>query len=338
VSGLGRTLPVSSNGQQGQQGQQLGSYTIPDIIQTDASINPGNSGGVLVDDQGRVVGVTTAIERSGTGIGFAVPSAIMQKVVPALINTGHYEHAWLGISGTTLNPDLSSAMSLPAQQRGALVVEVLPNSPAAKAGVQGSTRQVTINGEQVQVDGDVIVAVGDQPVKNFDDVVTYLANSTQVGQTITLTVLRNGQQITLNVTLEARPSAAQQPSSNAAAPTPGGTYLGIAGQTITAELAQAMKLPANQTGVLIQQVQTGSPADAAGLRASSQPATINGQQVLVGGDVITAFNSQPVNTVQDLQGFIQNAKPGDQVTLTLLRSGQQMTVTVTLAARPTSTP
>jgi len=340
VSGLGRTLPVSSNnGQQSQQGMQLGSYTIPNIIQTDASINPGNSGGVLVDDQGRVVGVTTAIERSGTGIGFAVPSAIVQKVVPALISTGHYDHPWIGISGTTLNPDLNSAMSLPAQQRGALVVQVLTNSPAAKAGVQGSSRQVTINGEQVEVGGDVIVAVNGQPVNNFDDVVTYLANNTQVGQAITLTVLRNGQQMTLNVTLEARPAAtAQQPSANAATPTPGGAYLGILGQTLTSDLAQAMKLPANQAGVLIQQVQSGSPASAAGLRGSSQMVTISGQQVSIGGDVITAFNNQPVNTVQDLQGLIQNAKPGHQATLTVLRNGQSMTVTVTLAARPTSTP
>jgi 2-alkenal reductase len=92
------------------------------------------------------------------------------------------------------------------------VVDVLPGSPAATAGLMGSTRPVTINGEQVQVGGDVIVAVNGQPVKTFDDVVTYLANNSQVGQTITLTVMRLGQQMTLNVTLEARPSS-NQPST-----------------------------------------------------------------------------------------------------------------------------
>jgi 2-alkenal reductase len=206
ISGLGRTLPAGSADQQGA------TYTIPGIIQTDAPINPGNSGGVLVDDQGRLIGVTAAIEQSSSGIGFVIPSATVQKVIPALINTGHYEHTWLGVSATTLNPDLNSAMNLPAQQRGALVVDVLPGSPAATAGLMGSTRPVTINGEQVQVGGDVIVAVNGQPVKTFDDVVTYLANNSQVGQTITLTVMRLGQQMTLNVTLEARPSS-NQPST-----------------------------------------------------------------------------------------------------------------------------
>jgi len=203
VSGLGRSLPVQATDQQGA------SYIIPDIIQTDAPINAGNSGGVVVDDQGRVIGVTTAIQQSSSGIGFAVPSAMVQKVVPALINTGHYDHTWLGVSATTLNPDLNSAMKMSAQQRGALVVDVMPGSPADKAGLQGSTRQVIINGQQVQVGGDVIVAIDGKPVKTFDDVVTYLADSTQVGQTITLTVLRNGKQVTLNVTLDARPSTSQ---------------------------------------------------------------------------------------------------------------------------------
>lgn len=98
-----------------------------------------------------------------------------------------------------------------------------------------------------------------------------------------------------------------------------------------------MKLPTSQKGVLVQQVQTGSPAETAGLRGSSQTATINGQQVSIGGDVITAVNNQAVNSVQDLQGIIQNAKVGDQVTLTVLRGGQQTTVNVTLAARPSNT-
>jgi serine protease Do len=207
VSALGRLLPASSENAQGP------SYTIPDIIQTDAPINPGNSGGVLVDDQGRVIGVTAAIEstvQANAGIGFAIPSAIVQKVVPVLIKTGHYEHSWLGISGTSLAPDLSKAMGLKADQRGVLVVEVTPGSPADKAGLRGSDRQVTIEGQQVHVGGDVIVAMDGQPVKDFDDLITYLTRSTEVGQSITLTVLRQSKEETVNVTLAARPTQEAQ--------------------------------------------------------------------------------------------------------------------------------
>jgi len=194
VSALGRTLPTESGTAQGQY------YSIPDIIQTDAPINPGNSGGVLVDDTGRVIGVTAALEsavQSSAGIGFVIPSQIVQKVVPALIETGHYDQPWLGISGTSLVPDLATAMGLAADQRGALVVDV---TPADKAGLRGSDRQVEIEGQQVRVGGDVIVAVDGQPVKEFGDLITYLARSTEVGQTIELTVLRGGQEEKLSLT------------------------------------------------------------------------------------------------------------------------------------------
>ena len=197
ISGLGRILPSTN--------QQGTTYAIPDIVQTDAAINPGNSGGVLVDDQGRVVGVTAATERSSTGTGFAIPSAIVQQVVPALIHTGHYDWAWLGVSTATLNPDLTGAMSLPAGQRGALVMDVTPGSPAARAGLRGSNQQATINGQQVPVGGDVILAIDGQPVMTSSDVVAYLANHATVGQTITMTVLRDGKQLTLKVKLAARP-------------------------------------------------------------------------------------------------------------------------------------
>jgi len=160
-------------------------YTIPDIIQTDAPINPGNSGGVLVNDQGQVVGVTAAIEspvRASAGIGFAIPSNIVQKVVPELIQSGKYEHPWLGLSGTSLNPDLATAMNLKEDQRGALVIEVTPGSPADKAGLRGSDRQVEIEGESVPVGGDVVTAINGEPVHTFDDLVAYLAGSTQINQ------------------------------------------------------------------------------------------------------------------------------------------------------------
>lgn len=332
VSALGRLLPVESGGTQGP------SYTIPDVIQTDAPINPGNSGGVLVDDQGRVIGVTSAIispVRASAGIGFAIPSAIVQKVVPALIKTGHYEHPWLGISGISLTPELAKAMDLKANQRGALVVEVVPGSPADKAGLRGSDRQVTLEGEQVPVGGDVIVAINGQPVNGFGDLVTYLARSTEVGQTVTLTVLRHGKEETVKVTLVARPKSEAQ-RGQAESGVAGGAWLGILGVTVTPEIAQAMSLPPTQRGVLVERVERGSPADQAGLQGSYKPVTINGKRLLVGGDIVIAMDNQPVSRLEDLQAFLQQAQPGQESVLTLLRNGEQLQVTLTLGERPSS--
>ena len=203
VSALGRLLPTNEN-------VAGPTYSISDIIQTDAAINPGNSGGVLLDDTGKVIGVTSSIATtSGTsaGVGFAIPSAIVQQVVPALIKTGHYDHPYFGISVVSLNPDLAGAMNLPSSQRGALVGTVTAGSPADKAGLQASQTQVTINGQQGFVGGDVIVGYNSQVVKSADDLITFLARSGSVGQTVSLTVLRGGQQIQVQVTLRVRPSS-----------------------------------------------------------------------------------------------------------------------------------
>ncbi len=201
ISGLGRLLPANENA--------VGpSYSIPDIIQTDASINPGNSGGILLDDTGKVIGVTSSIaSTSGTsaGVGFAIPAAIVKQVIPALISTGHYDHPYLGISTVSLNPDLAGAMGLPSNQRGALVVTVTAGAPAAKAGLQESKKSVTINGQDVFVGGDVIIAYNSQVVKSADDLIAFLARSGAVGQTVTFTVLREGKQTQVPVTLGLRP-------------------------------------------------------------------------------------------------------------------------------------
>ncbi|MDO8687652.1 MAG: PDZ domain-containing protein, partial [Dehalococcoidales bacterium] len=185
-------------------------YSIPDIIQTDAAINPGNSGGVLLDATGKVIGVTSSIATtSGTsaGVGFAIPSAIVQQVVPALIKTGRYDHPYLGIGIVSLNPDIASTMNLPTNQRGVLVETVTAGSPADKAGLKASKTPVTINGQQAMVGGDVIVAYNDQVVKSSDDLITFMARSGSVGQAITLAVLRDGKQIQVQATLGLRPSS-----------------------------------------------------------------------------------------------------------------------------------
>jgi serine protease Do len=333
VSALARSLPAESESIEGP------SYTIPDIIQTDAPINPGNSGGVLVDDEGQVIGVTAAIAspvRASAGVGFAIPTAIVQKVVPVLIEKGRYAHPWLGISGTSLDPDLAQAMKLKADQHGALVVDVTPDGPADKAGLRGGDQSITVDGEERRVGGDVIVAMNGQPIENFDDLVTYLVHSTEVGEKVTLTVLRDGREQQMEVTLGERPSSVQEARPTTAETAAEGAWLGITGMTLSPEVAQAMSLSQDQQGVLVEEVVNGSPADKAGLRGSYKPVTIEGQRLLVGGDVIVAWDDQPVAQMEELRALTGEANAGQEVTLTVLREGEQTQVPVTLEARPTS--
>lgn len=336
VSAVGRSIPTNLDNTQGP------TYTIPDIIQIDAPINPGNSGGVLMNDQGQVIGVTSAIispAGSSAGIGFAIPSEIAQQVVPVLIKSGHYDHPWLGISGTSLNLDLADAAKLKTDQRGALVVEVVPGSPADKAGLRGSDRQTEIDGQEIRVGGDVITAIDDQPVQSFDNLIAYLLTQTKVNQQVSLTILREGKEQTVKVTLVARPKpeTEHQQVENTVT-TSKEAWLGLRGATMNPVLAQAMNLPGNQSGILVGQVEVDSPADQAGLRGSYKPVTINGQQVLVGGDVIIAVDGQPIAQIEDLQTFLNQARPAQQATFTILRDGKQMQISITLGELPTATP
>lgn len=320
ISAVGRSLPADENATQ--------SYTIPDVIQTDAPINPGNSGGVLLDVAGKVLGVTSAIEspvRANAGIGFAIPSGIVKNVVPALIKDGKYVHSWLGISGTTLVPDLAKAMKLNEGQRGVLVGEVMPNSPAEKAGLKGSDQQVVIDGNTVNVGGDVITAIDNQPVKEMDDLIAYLARSTKVDQKVSLTLLRNGKQESVDVTLAARPSAEERAASNG---TTNGIKLGILGITMNDAIAKEMNLPNGQTGVLVVQVESGSLAEKVGLRGGTKSVTLDGQQVTLGGDVITALNGQAVAGIDELKASLAQLSADHPLTLTILRDGTQMEITL----------
>jgi len=204
VSALGRSIPASTTG--------LAGFTIPDVIQTDAAINPGNSGGPLLNAAAEVVGVNSAIEspvRAWAGVGFAIPSAIVAQVVPVLIEGQDVQHPWLGISGTTLNPQINEKMGLPADQRGVLVVEVTKDSPADKANLQGSTKDVTIDGLPMKVGGDVIISINGAPVRQFDDLLLYLTYNAKVGDKVTLTLLRDGKNEDVTVELMDRPSASQ---------------------------------------------------------------------------------------------------------------------------------
>ncbi|MGB9521664.1 MAG: PDZ domain-containing protein, partial [Anaerolineales bacterium] len=326
VSALGRTIPAGDTSSQGPV------YSIPDIIQTDAPINPGNSGGVLLNDQGQLIGVTAAIESTvgaNAGIGFAIPSAIVQRVVPALIKSGSYQHPFLGISGTTLSLDMAKAMNLPDNTHGALVVEVVPNGPADKAGIRGSDRQVTIDGQNVRVGGDVIIKIDDTPVHTMDDIIAYLSDHTDVGQTVKLTVLRDGKEKALSVKLEARPANNQTSQNQGQASL--GVWMGISAVPLNAELDKALNLPENTRGLLIQQVESGSPADEAGLRGGYKPISINGEQILLGGDILTKVDGQEVNTLAQLQRILADKNAGDQINITIIRDGQEQELSLTLA-------
>jgi serine protease Do len=206
VSAIGRSIQASAGNS--QNGQSTGpSFSIPDVIQTDAAINPGNSGGVLVDMNGDLVGVPSQIESPGggnSGIGFAIPSAIVKQVAPQLIDSGKAQHSYLGISGTTITPDVVSTLNLKAEQQGVLVVTVVNGGPAAKAGMMPAT--VDANGNPTAA-GDIITGIQGEPITRFEDLVSYLYSNTQPGQTVTLDVLRGGQTIQLKVTLGVQPTS-----------------------------------------------------------------------------------------------------------------------------------
>src|SRR4030066_1876770 len=185
ISALGRTIPA------------LTIFSIPQAIQTDAAINPGNSGGPLLNLNGEVIGVNAQIETSGTsdsnlGVGFAIPVSIIQRVVPALIDTGKYDWPWLGVSGYTIYPALVRAMNLPVEQ-GAYVSTLTEGGPALAAGLIGTSETITQDGRSVEIGGDVITAIDGQAVKTFDDMLVYLSLQTFPGQEVTLTILRHGE-------------------------------------------------------------------------------------------------------------------------------------------------
>ncbi len=202
VSALGRSFPVGAFG--------TSRYSLPDVIQTDAAINPGNSGGPLLDLNGNVVGVNFAIEStagSNSGVGFTIPASIVKRVVPELIKDGKFEYAYLGLQGNTITPQLADALELEDNKLGVYVSGVVPGGPAEAGGIQGGDTTVTNDaGLEFQKGGDIVVAIDDQPVRRFEDLVSYLVTRAAPGQTVVLTVTRDGAEQTFDVTLAERPS------------------------------------------------------------------------------------------------------------------------------------
>ena len=206
VSGLGRLLP-SSDGSNSPFSQFAMNFNIPDIIQTDAAINPGNSGGPLLNLKGEVIGINSAIYSNtgvNAGIGFAVPSNTVKKVVQSIISSGKYLHPYLGVVGMDITPQLAKIFGL-NESKGFLITDITPGSPAAKSGkLQKGTITYNQRGEIIDADGDIIVAIDDKEVRKIDDILTYLEREKEVGDTVTLKILRNDKVEDVKILLDPR--------------------------------------------------------------------------------------------------------------------------------------
>jgi len=210
--GLERTLTTGVVSALGRVIESPDQRFIGEIIQTDAAINPGNSGGPLLDLSGRVIGVNTAIfspSQASAGIGFAVPVSSVRRVVPELIAHGYYTHPWLGVRLLDVTPEWvdvlrQAGMDVPVTE-GALLIEAVAGAPADQAGLRGGQRQVRVGNSILPVGGDIIIALDGEPIASTRDLTLYLDTRTQIGQTIRVTFIRDGQEFTLPATLTERP-------------------------------------------------------------------------------------------------------------------------------------
>ena len=196
VSQLGRLLPSGSG------------YSIPDVIQTDAAINPGNSGGPLLNMRGEVVGINTAIQSTTgefTGVGFAIPSQTIAKIVPTLTEYGEYKHPWIGISGRDIDPDLAKVLGL-KDAVGFLIVTVVENSPASKAGLIGSEKTIEFEGMNYPMGGDIILSVDEIEVRKISDILIHLQRVKSVGDEMVLEILRDNRTTNITIILQERPN------------------------------------------------------------------------------------------------------------------------------------
>ena len=206
--GLSNSMTVGIVSQLERELSAPGSYIIVDVIQTDAAINKGNSGGPMLNLDGEVVGMNTAIltmTGEWQGIGFAIPSDTIRREVPELIQTGSYTHPLLGVQGTDLTPEIAQQMGLSNSTRGALIVAVTSGGPSVGI-LRGGTRTVTISGREVKIGGDVIIEVEGQRVLAFYDVVLYIERNLHPNDQVTFKILRGTETLTVDITLGTRPS------------------------------------------------------------------------------------------------------------------------------------
>ena len=345
VSGFGRIMPSSvPQGDLLLRQQDSPSFLIPTIIQTDAAINPGNSGGPMLNTVGEVIGMNTVVLSNSdvyAGIGSAIPSDIIRKVVPELISRGTYKHPYIGIAGVDMTPEIAREMDM-NDSRGFLVTEVTSGSPAERSGIRGGGALKDVNGRQIELGGDVIVAVDNVTVRKIEDLLSYLQSDRSVGETVILRVIRDGKPQEIGMTVEARPTQQQQETGQSQQERP---TLGINAINITEQIAARMNLTGQQQqpqqrefsgndlvgqqgGVLVVDVFADGPAERAGLRGGFVVADIDGTPIEIGGDVIMRIDDTMIPNIEALDEFIENKSIGDTIQVTAIRNAQSLKVPV----------
>jgi len=287
--GLGQTVTA---GIVSAKGRVIGSGPYDNFIQTDASINPGNSGGPLINLEGEVVGINTAIISSGQGIGFAIPINMAKEITPQLKEKGHVTRGWLGVSIQEVTPDLAKSFGL-KEKKGALVAQVVKDSPAEKAGIE---------------QGDIILEFDGKEIVHSKDLPRTVA-STPVGKTVMVKVSRDGKgmdrQVKLGEMEEKGVEVSQAPSSDRS--------LGMTVQDVSPEIAKGLGLK-KVTGVMVTRVEPGSPAADAGIQK---------------GDVIQEVNRHPVKDVKEFVQMVQRTQKKETVLLFIQRGPNNLFAAVT---------
>jgi serine protease Do len=274
------------------KGRVIGSGPYDNFIQTDASINPGNSGGPLINLQGEVVGINTAIIASGQGIGFAIPINMAKEIAPQLQKRGHVTRGLLGVAIQDVTPELAKSLGL-KESKGALVSQVVPGGPADKAGIE---------------QGDVIVNFDGKTVGDSKDLPRIVA-SMPVGKTVTVKLLRDGKE----VERQAKVGEMEEENTSAAAKSPIHPSLGVTVQNLTPQIARELGLK-KSAGVVVTGVEPGSPAAEAMIQV---------------GDVIQAVNRKPVKDVDDFVKIVEKAKGGGSLLLLVHRGANSLFAAVT---------
>jgi serine protease Do len=274
-------------------GRVIGSGPYDNFLQTDAPINPGNSGGPLVNLKGEVIGINTAIISSGQGIGFAVPSNIAKSVIPQIRKTGKVVRGWVGVSIQSVTPEIAQAFGL-KEARGALVGEVVAGGPADKAGIKR---------------GDIIKSFDGKEIKKVSDL-PFLVAETPVGKTVEVKAIRNGKEMTFTVKIEEMEEGKAAPAAPAAS-----EDLGLTVENITPQLMRELRIR-DRTGVVVVNVESGSPVDDAGM----QP-----------GDVIKEVNRVPVSNLKEYGSALARTGKGRPVLFLIKRGGQTFFVSISVS-------
>ncbi len=278
------------------KGRTIGHSPYDNFIQTDASINPGNSGGPLFNLDGEVIGVNSAIIQNGQGIGFAVPIDMVEEILPQLKEKGYVERGYMGARLQPLNGQLAKSYGV-SEHHGVLVGSVQPDGPADKAGLK---------------EGDIVVSFDGERVRRLQELMFAVAE-TEPGSEVEMTIQRNGNEQTLAMTLASRPDS-QGPPTRSEESSEGSARLGVQVTPLTPELAKRLRVDPEAGGIVVEEIQQGSPA----------------AEVLQKGDVLQQLGSVQLESPKDLQRALSNHEPGDVVRMRIARRGQGMFVALRL--------